>query len=33
MIHNYSLIIIKYKNKYLLYDDERWKFLLAHSFL
>lgn len=25
MIHNYSLIIIKYKNKYLLYDDQRWK--------
>lgn len=22
MIHNYSLIIIKYKNKYLLYDDQ-----------
>lgn len=25
MIHNCSLIIIKYKNKYLLYDDQRWK--------
>ena len=25
MIRNYSLIIIKYKNKYLLYDDQRWK--------
>ncbi len=23
MIHNYSLIIIKYKNKYLLYDNTR----------